>query len=60
MAPQYSVKIRYINMYVLYFFMLMNVLFMLKTIPGVMKKLVEWITYSLDIENAQQLPIAVS
>lgn len=59
MAP-HSVKIRYFKMYVLYFFTLMNVLFMLKMITGVMKKLVEWITYSLDIENAQQLPIAVS
>lgn len=29
-------------------------------ITGVMKKLVEWIRYSLDIENAQRLPIAVS
>ena len=59
MAP-HSVKIRYFKMCVLYFFTLMNVLFMLKMITGVMKKLVEWITYSLDIENAQQLPIAVS
>lgn len=33
---------------------------MLKMITGVMKKLVEWIRYSLDIENAQRLPIAVS
>ena len=27
---------------------------------GVMKKLIEWIMYSLDIEMAQKLPIAVS
>lgn len=48
------------KMYVLYFFMLLNILFILKMITGVMKKLVEWIRYSLDIENAQRLPIAVS
>ena len=29
-------------------------------ITGIMRKLVEWIMYSLDIEMAQQLPIAVS